>query len=540
VKVPRTDLTLPAVALLALAAGCTVGPTYRAPKASAPAAFGEVRSGAQAGAGARITAAADPEALSRWWKVFHDPELDSLVERALRNNRDLKTAVSRVREARAERQVAAGALLPDANATAGYNRSLGSQNVVLPLGAPAGSSSSSGGSGSTGTRLQGLERPQVESGSPAEAPTAGAEQGVQPGGPNSPFGEGGLPGVTTNLYQAGFDAIWEVDLFGGTRRALDAANAETAAAQEGEYGVQVTLMAEVATTYLQLRETEEREKVARLNIESQRQTWEISRDKFQQGLGDEVEAAQELAQLRLSEAALSPLESAERMDQHALAFLLGLEPTALSAELAAPRVFSPLPPEVPVGVPSDVLRRRPDVRKAERELAAASAEIGVATAELYPQFSLTGSFGLDSSTVRLLPEWSSRYFSIAPGVSWPILDWAKLHAAIRVQNELQAQALLAYETAVSQALKDVEDALVQFQFERDRRLGLVAAVAEARHARKVTAEIYSEGLADQTASLESGRAVFKAEDSLVQSEGALRLDLVSLYKALGGGWQVDR
>jgi len=543
--VPRTDLTVPAVALLALAAGCAVGPTYLAPRASGPAAFAEVRPGAPIGAGTPTGAAADPVALSRWWTVLHDPELDSLVDRALRNNRDLKTAVSRVREARAERQMAAGALLPEVNATAGYNRSLGSKNVVLPLGAPAGGSSSSGGSGASGSgsrgaSLPGRVRPQEESGSPAEAPTAGAEQGVQPGGPDSPFGEGGLPGVTTNLYQAGFDAVWEVDLFGGTRRALEAASAETAAAQEGEYGVQVTLMAEVATTYLQLRETQEREGVARLNIESQRQTWKISRDKFQQGLGDEVEAAQLLEQLKVSETALPPLESAERVAQHALAFLLGLEPTALSAELAVPKAFPPLPPEVPVGVPSDLLRRRPDVRKAERELAAASAEIGVATAELYPQFSLTGSFGLDSSTVRLLPEWSSHYYSIAPGVSWPILDWAKLHAAIRVQNELQSQALLAYETAVSQALKDVEDALVQFQFERDRRRGLVAAVAEARHAQQVTAEIYSQGLADQTASLQSERAVFQAEDSLAQSEGALRMDLVSLYKALGGGWQIDR
>jgi multidrug efflux system outer membrane protein len=537
--VPRTDFTRPAFALLVLAAGCTVGPTYRAPKAAGPAAFGEVRSGAPAGEGTSITTAADPETLSRWWTVLHDPELDSLVDRALRNNRDLKTAVSRVREARAERQVAAGALLPDVNATAGYNRSRGSKNVVLPLGALAGGSSSSGGSGSKGAGLPGSERSQADTASPAEAPTAGAAQGVQPGGPASPFGEGGLPGVTTNLYQAGFDAAWEVDLFGGTRRAFEAANAETAAAQEGAYGVQVTLMAEVATTYLQLRVTQEREEVARLNIESQHQTWKISRDKFQQGLGDEVEAAQELAQLKLSETALPPLESAERMAQHALAFLLGLEPTALSAELAAPGAFPRLPPEVPVGVPSDLLQRRPDVRKAERELAAASAEIGVATAELYPQFSLTGSFGLDSSTVRLLPDWSSRYFSIAPGINWPILDWAKLHAAIRIQNELQAQALLAYETAVSQALKDVEDALVQFQFERDRRRGLVAAVAEARHAQQVTAEIYSEGLADQTASLQSERAVFQAEDSLALSEGALRLDLVSLYKALGGGWQVD-
>jgi outer membrane protein TolC len=443
--VPRLRPTLAALAALALAAGCAVGPSYHAPKPAAPAAFGEVRPGSPGADGTPTAAPSDPEALARWWTVLHDPELDSLVDRALRNNRDLKTAVSRVREARAERQVAAGALLPEVNATAGYNRSLGSRNVVLPLASLAGGSSSAGGSGSAGsgskaTGLPGRSRSQAEAGSPLAAPTAGAEQGVQPGGPASPFGEGGLPGITTNLYQAGFDAVWEVDVFGGTRRAIEAANAEAAAAEEGEYGVQVTLMAEVATTYLQLRETQERAEVARRNIESERQTWRLARDKFQQGLGDEVEAAQDLAQLKVAETALPPLASAERTAGHALAFLLGLEPTALAAELAAPKAFPPLPPEVPVGVPSDVLRRRPDVRQAERKLAAASAEVGVATAQLYPQFSLTGSAGLDSSTLRQLPEWSSRYFAVAPGVNWPILDWSRLHAAVRVQNELQAQA----------------------------------------------------------------------------------------------------
>jgi len=539
--VRRTSLPVPTLWVL-LAAGCAVGPDYHAPKPAAPAAFGELRPAGTAAAAVPTPEPASDAELARWWTVLGDPELNSLVERALRHNRDLKTAVSRVRQARAERSVAAGALLPELDATAGYNRSLGSRNVVLPLGALLGSSggASSGKSGassassSSQSAAHGLQPRDVSSSSSAGSQASAAP----PGGPQSPFGEGGLPGVTTNLFQAGLDAVWEIDVFGGTRRAVEAADAEVAAAQEGQYGVQVSLLGEVATTYLQLRLTQERVQVARRNTESARQTWRIAQDKFEQGLGDEVEAAQDLAQLKLDETALPPLESAERMAEHALAFLLGEEPTALAAELAAPQPLPALPPTVPVGVPSDVLRRRPDVRRAERELAAASAQIGEATAQLYPQFSLTGSLGVDSSTLRQLPEWSSRYFSIAPGVSWPILDWSRLHAAIRVQNELEAQALLAYETAVAQALKDVEDALVQLQFERDRRTGLVAAVAEARRAQQVTAEIYSQGLADQTASLQAERAVFQAEDSLAQSEGALRVDLVALYKALGGGWAV--
>jgi len=532
-------------AVAAVLAGCTVGPRYQKPLAEAPAAYGEAGpKGAPVQPGT-VAAAPDPEVLARWWTVFHDPELDSLVERALRDNRDLKVAISRVREARAERQIASGALIPELDATAGYNRSLGSKNVVLPLGAligggqPSGKGTTAAPSTTSGSRVI---RPQdAASGSAgAGTPENGSQpaQGAPPGGPQSPFGEGGLPGVTTNLYQAGFDAVWELDVFGGVRRAVEAADAETAAAQEGEYGVRVTLLAEVATTYVQLRSDQQREAIARKNVESQRQTWRIAQDKFDSGLGNEVEPAQEMAQLRLAETALPPLVAAERMAQHALAFLLGEEPMALSSELGQGGRATSLPDEVPIGVPSELLKRRPDIRQAERQLAAASAQVGVATAQLYPQFSLTGTFGIDSSDLKHLPEWSSRYYSIAPGVSWPILDWTKLHAAIRVANEEQSQAFLAYETAVSQALKDVEDALVQYEQERSRHARLLGAVAEARRAREVTRQIYSQGLADQTATLQAERALFQAEDELAQSDASLRVGLVGLYKALGGGWEV--
>jgi outer membrane protein, multidrug efflux system len=527
--------------LAAALAGCTVGPAYHKPETATPAAFGETpRDRHSHEAGAISSAAADPAVLTRWWTVFHDPELDSLLDRALSNNRDLKVAVSRVREARAERQIVAGGLLPEVDATAGYNRSRGSKNVQIPFSALAGGSppAAHGSSGSSSTTLSGRSlRPQdTESGS--GAPATGSEA-APPGGPNSPFGEGGLPGVTTNLYQAGFDAVWEFDVFGGVRRAIEAADAQAAAAKEGEYGVRVTLLAEVATTYMQLRSDQQREEIARRNVDSQRGTWRIAQDKVEAGMGDAAGAAQELAQLRLAETALPPLVAAERMAQHALAFLLGEDPTSLSVELSTPASLPRMPDEVPVGIPSDLLQRRPDVRQAERQLAAASAQVGEATAQLYPQFSLTGAFGIDSSDLKHLPEWSSSYYSIAPGISWPILDWTKLHAAIRVANEQQAQALLGYQTAVSQALKDVEDALVQYEQEHRRHEALLEAVSQARRARTVTAQIYSQGLADETDTLQAERAVFQAEDGLAQSEASLRVELVGLYKALGGGWDVS-
>jgi NodT family efflux transporter outer membrane factor (OMF) lipoprotein len=518
-------------ALPAVLGGCSVGPSYHRPEVTLPERFGE---------SAGVPAAADdPAALGRWWTVFHDPELESLIDRALRGNRDLKVAVSRVRQARAERQVAAGALLPELDATAGYNRSRGSKNVVLPLSAlgGGGSQAPSGGAPGAASSRPGPE-PRDAGASPAAAAPAAPSSSIPPGGPQSPFGEGGLPGVTTNLYQAGFDAVWEIDVFGGVRRAVEAADAQEAAAQEGEYGVRVTLLAEVATTYLQLRSVQEREAIARRNVESQRRTWMISRDKLREGLGDEVEEAQELAQLRAAEATLPPIAASERLSEHALAFLLGAEPTSLAAELDSGSALPAMPDAVPVGVPSGLLRRRPDVRQAERLLAASSAEVGEATAQLYPQFSLTGLVGLDSSDLKHLPELSSYYYSIAPGVSWPILDWAKLHAALRAADEQEAQALLAYQNAVSQALKDVEDALVQYGEERGRNAALTEAASQARRARQVTEQIYVQGLADQTATLQAERTLFQAEDSLAQSDAALRVDLVGLYKALGGGWDL--
>jgi outer membrane protein TolC len=207
--------------------------------------------------------------------------------------------------------------------------------------------------------------------------------------------------------------------------------------------------------------------------------------------------------------------------------------------LDSPGPLPAIPPAIPIGVPSELLRRRPDIRQAERQLAASSANVGVATAALFPQFSITGLFGLDSSTLKQLPEWSSRYYSISPGIQWPILDWKSLHAAIHVQNELQAQALLTYQTAVAQALKDVEDALVNYQNERTRQWALAEAAGAAQRSLLVAQQTAASGLADQLAALAAEGQLLQAQDAVAQSDASLRTDLVALYKALGGGWRLD-
>ena len=486
--------------------GCAVGPSYHEPKVSLPPAYVATPGTASP---------AEPVSLAQWWRVFDDEELNALLTRALANNRDLKQAVSRVREARAERSVAAAGLLPEGDLSAGYNRSLGSRNVILPLGAIAGSSGggSAGGSTGGGSAASGSTSVHAEDVTPsAGAPGASAGSGgsQQLGGPQSPFGDGGLPGVTTNLYQAGFDASWEIDVFGGTRRAIEAADAELAAAAEGRRGVMVSLLAEVATGYTELRADQERLDLARRNLAAQRSTLGIVRAKFSRGLATDSDVTRQAGDVETTQASLPTLEAAERGQEHALAFLLGDDPEALTDELTTPHRWAALPPALPLGVPSDLLRRRPDIRQCERELAAATAEVGVATAGLYPSFSLTGSFGVDSSDLHTLPEWSSRYYSIAPGIHWPILEWNRLHAGIKIQNELQAQALLSYQNAVAQALREVADALVRYEKEQERRSALARAARDDDHARDLVRDAYRRGLTDQLAVLDAERSVLGA------------------------------
>jgi len=509
-----------------------VGPNYHAPEPKVPAQY--------SGSGPAN------QSLERWWMVFGDPELSALVERGLRNNRDLKTALSRVRQAREQRNIAAASLIPNLDATTGYNRSRGSSNVVLPLGSSSGSSGSASSAPSSlpTAKSDGSRAPALASSGtgtdPSTSSGSGASSSVsQPGGPASPLGEGGLPGVTTNIYQAGFDAVWEIDVFGGTRRQIEAAAAEAGAAEEAARGARISLVAEIAEDYFQMRAAQIRVAIARHNIDSQKTSLKIAVDKFKAEVGDEANVARLTAQLHTTEADIPTLVAGEATARHSVEYLVGEFPDALRSELETPLALQPLPPTIPAGVPSDLLRRRPDIRQAERELAAVTAEVGVATAQLFPQFSLTGSAGLDSSDLKHLPEWSSRYYSIAPGISWPILEWGRLHAAIRVENEAQQQAMLAYQNAVASALKDVEDALVRYRAEVERHTALAGAVEQSQRAQTLEGQTYASGLADQLATLDADRSVYQAQDTLAQSDVALRTDLVSLYKALGGGWETD-
>lgn len=517
---------------LALLGGCTVGPNYHRPKTATPPAFAETNNASLSSnlPPAAATTTNQPDTLARWWTLFQDPELASLVDRALQNNRNLRLALSRVRQARAQRGVVAAGLLPEIDATGGFDDARGSKNVDVPL-----SAFGAGGSSGASQKAKATTSPhRLQAGTTGGG---GLPSTTAPGGPQSPFGLGGLPGAETDLYQVGLQTSWEIDIFGGTRRSIEAAWDELAASEEGRRAVLVGLLADVATNYIELRAVQNRLQIARDTLQAQRDTLAIIQARVTNGLSTELDYQQQLAELSLTRASIPPLQIAERETMHVLAFLLAADPASLESELSAPRALPAIPPPPSLGLPSDLLLRRPDVRQAERALAAATAEVGAATADLYPKFSLTALAGMDASRPAHLLDWSSRYFAFSPGVSWPILDWGRIRSNIKAQNEAQAQALISYENTVALAVKDVEDALVRCSREQDHRDALNDAARAGARALDLARARYEKGLVDFLTVLTAQRSLLAAQDSLAQSDAAIRSDLVKLYTALGGGWE---
>lgn len=422
-----------------------------------------------------------PAALADWWKNFGDPHLDSLVSLAVRSNLDLRIAEARVREARAAREVVAGGLWPALGGSAAYSRNRWAQHSFPP---------------------------------------------IPPGVP-----------LDYNLYNAGFDAAWELDLFGGTRRAVEAANAEVGAAEFSRRDVLVTLLAEVARNYIETRGYQQRLAITRQNIQVQTQILDLTRNRFQHGLSSDLDVQQATALLNTTEAEVPSLETGLRQSIYALAVLLGQPPGALLDELSAAKPIPVTPPTVPVGLPSTLLERRPDVQRAERELAAATARIGVAEADLFPKFSLTGVLGLESESAGNWFDYASRYWSAGPTLQWNLFAAGRIRANIRVQTARQEQALDAYQKTVLTALADAENALTAYAQEQVRRESLARSAQANQQALELSKQLYTSGLADFLRVLDAERSLYAAQDALVQSEQTISLDLVQLYKALGGGWQ---
>jgi NodT family efflux transporter outer membrane factor (OMF) lipoprotein len=340
-----------------------------------------------------------------------------------------------------------------------------------------------------------------------------------------------------NLFQAGFDATWELDVFGGVRRGVEAADDDIAAAEWNWRDTLVTLLSEVARNYVDCRSLQRRIAIANQNIVSQRETLNLTKTRFKAGLTGELDVVRAEAQLATTESQVPTLETSLKQVIHQLGVLLGQPPEALLAELSAEAPIPLVPPELPVGLPSDLLRRRPDVRRVERQLASATALIGQAMADLFPKFSLTGSFGWQSAEANKLFKARSDTWSVGPGVQWPIFEGGRIMANIEFQNAFQEEAMATYSSTVLTALRDVENALIAYSQERIRHRQLTQAVTSNRRAVVLSNELYSKGLADFLSVLVAQAAQYATEDALAQSEGFVVDNLIAIYKAIGGGWE---
>ena len=487
----------PAVAALALTAGCTVGPDYHAPETMVPPAF----TGPQP-AGSSV----DPV---RWWTVFGDAELDRLVTTALADNPDIAIAASRVRQARLAEITARARGLPTVTADANVSRVDFSKNGGF---ATIARSFSQGGTGSPG------------SGSGEGDGTPPPTRGVT------------TPGSGITTFAAGFDASWELDLFGGVRRGREAAAARADAAVWSARDAAVMLAGEVAQAYFAYRLDGQQVAVITDEIAARERMVAIVAHRADVGLVPRIDAVAEADALLAARARLQPVLADRDLRRHALAILIGRPPAALDTELEGPLPTLEPVPAIPAGLPSDLLRRRPDIRSAERTLAASTADIGVAVADLYPKFSLTGALQLLSSALSNLISTDSLQTTATGAVSFPLLDFGKRRTAVETRREDREQDYQRYQAIVLGALRDVEDALSQLAAERRRNAALAEGVAgEERQVRALDAR-FRTGFVAEDAVLAERSQLLTAREQLAGSDAQLRQSTVALFKAVGGGW----
>lgn len=475
-QTPRAVLGAALVIGLSMLIGCMVGPNFQRPHMPVAAKWAGPTTPA-----ARPPAGTAEKELARWWTIFRDPTLTSLMNRAIRSNLDLKRAEARIRQARAARGVAASGLGPTVGTSASYSRS---------------------------------RSPAVDIGRNSNA----------------------TAGTVTNQYQAGFDASWEIDIFGGVRRGVEAAEADLQASVEARRDALVSLTAEVARDYVDLRTFQQRIVIAQKNLKAQKHSALLTRQRFQGGFVSGLDVANADAQVAATAAGIPLLESSARQTIYSLSVLLGLEPAALVKELSPASAIPVTPPSVPVGVPSDLLRRRPDIRAAEAQIHAATARIGVATADLFPNFTLSASLGLLAGEFGSWFDGNSRFWSFGPLGSLPIFNSGRIRSNIELQKAFQEEDMIVYRQTVLAALQEVENELIASAKEQEHRDALIKAVKANRKAVDLATQLYTMGQTDFLNVLDAQRSLYAEEDALVQSTGSMSTDLVALFKALGGGW----
>jgi multidrug efflux system outer membrane protein len=486
-------LCVPVVHLIFLSA-CTVGPDFLKPKADTPPGWTDTALATKGGS----TAVPVSPSTEEWWQSFRDPELTSLIARASAANLDLKEAGLRITESRLQERIAAAAELPSVDANASYNINRFSTDTAQ---------------GSLFGALGNIKGPPGF---------------VAPNFPN-PYDQ----------FQTGFDASWEPDVFGGVKRSEEAAAANTETAIEQKHDALVSLEGEVAHAYIDLRGAQAKLAITDENLKTQRETLALTRDRRKADLGNDLDVSNASAQVTVTRSQQPQLQGEIASDINQLSLLLALQPGALQGELKTASAVPPVPPQVPVGLPGDLARRRPDIRAAEARLHAATAQVGVAVANLYPSIAFNAPFGTQAERVPMLASWAAVFFQAGPTVTIPIFEGGKLRATVRLQQAEEKEAAVDYAKTVLGAVHDVENSLVAYSTEQQHRQALEATVAENRRALALAQRRYRDGLTTFLDVLNAQRAVLATQLSLADSTQAVSTDLVALYKALGGGWETD-
>ena len=470
-----------ALSLILLASGCTVGPDFKRPEVPVPKHWSEAPKDNLKGL---------PLA-EQWWKTFNDPILNQLITDAVAANLDLKQALVRVKEARAQRWITITTGLPGITGKSNVSRRFNNTTAT----SQAGGAPSSGGSFGIGNQV-------------------------------------------INIFQSGFDAQWELDFFGGIRRAVEAADATVDSEIESSRNVLVSLLGEVASNYIELRANQQLIAITRENLNSQQETVRLTQIRQQAGFASMLEVAQAQSQAASTEAFMPAYETVVRQSIHSISVLLGREPDMLALRLDQAGTIPATPKVTLTELPSELLLRRPDIRQAERQLEVANANVGVATAELYPRVNLSAFLGLQNTRITDFTP-IGKSWSTASSLTLPILNWGRINANIRSKEAKFNLAFLGYQSTVLTAFKEVEDALVAYTNEQQRFASLTQAVTASQLAVQMADERYIRGLTMFLDVLQTQQTLYQSQRNLVDSKAQLSTDLVALYKALGGGWQTE-
>ncbi len=489
---------IPAAALLLGLGACTVGPNFEPPEWLSPASwFAKKVEPITPAPSVAVAEPVDPN----WWKLFNDPLLTELERRVAGENLDVQVATVRIAQSRAQLGIAGAAQFPVLNANGSYTRQKASDvgvfaNAPNPLGA----------NGASGNNVGGIRSTHLNA---------------------------------FDVYQVGFDASWEVDLWGRVRRSVESATASVQASAEARRATLLSNLAELARDYIQLRGTQSLLQIARDNVKISQQSLDLTQQRAVGGVTTDLDVANAAAQLRTVAAEIPRLTQQESELINAIGLLLGQPPNTLQAELAQEKPVPPVPPRVPIGLPSELARRRPDVRQAEAQLHAATANIGVAVANFYPSVKLSGSLGLQAIQPWKMFNIDARDYAAGPGITIPIFQGGQLKATLELNKAQQQEAAINYQKTVLTAWHEVDNALTAYQTEQARRDQLIQAVAQNQRALGLAQSRYQEGVSDFLQVLTAQQNLLSTQQALAQATTNVSANLVALYKALGGGWETQ-